>query len=245
MSFTVYPAMDLRKGKVVRLEQGDDKRVTVYHDDPLAVAHQFREEGALWMHMVNLDGAFMDASRNYTKLSKMLEKARMLVQFGGGLRDANGIMYALACGAARVVLGTVALRKPEVVKEAVKKYGAEEIAVGIDARNGIVAIEGWVESTGVKADYLAKQMIDIGVKRFIYTDIARDGMLTGPDLDGACRIADLGVSVIASGGVGELSHVAAAKERGLEGIIVGKALYEGRFTLTQAMAISGTQRRPR
>lgn len=238
MSFTVYPAIDLRKGKVVRLEQGEASRETVYSEDPLTIALEFREQGAHWMHMVNLDGAFGDAQRNYTKLSKMLEKARMLVQFGGGIRDEQGVLFALACGAARVVLGTVALRKPEVVKAAVAKHGAEYIAVGIDARNGMVAIEGWVESTGVRAEFLAKQMAEIGIKRFIYTDIARDGMLTGPDLDGACRIADLGVSVIASGGVGDLSHVKAAKDRGLEGIIVGKALYEGRFTLREALAIA-------
>ena len=115
MSFTVYPAIDLRKGKVVRLEQGEASRETVYSEDPLTIALEFREQGAHWMHMVNLDGAFGDAQRNYTKLSKMLEKARMLVQFGGGIRDEQGVLFALACGAARVVLGTVALRKPEVV----------------------------------------------------------------------------------------------------------------------------------
>jgi phosphoribosylformimino-5-aminoimidazole carboxamide ribotide isomerase len=238
MSFTVYPAIDLRKGKVVRLQQGDAARETVYSDDPVAIAQQFREQGATWLHVVNLDGAFGEAQRNYTKLSKILDKARMLAQFGGGIRDEPGVLYAIACGAARVVLGTVALRKPEVVKDAIAKHGSDCIAVGIDARKGIVAIEGWVESTGVNAEYLAKKMIELGVKRFIYTDIARDGMLTGPDLDGARRIADLGAAVIASGGVGDLSHVQAAKDRGLEGIIVGKALYEERFTLREALDIA-------
>ncbi|CAG0961436.1 phosphoribosylformimino-5-aminoimidazole carboxamide ribotide isomerase [Planctomycetaceae bacterium] len=241
MTFTVYPAIDLRKGKVVRLQQGEASQVTVYSDDPVAVAQGFRNQGALWLHVVNLDGAFGESQRNYTKVGKILEKAHMLVQFGGGLRDASGILFAMAAGAARVVLGTVALRKPEVVAEAVKKYGADRIAVGIDARNGKVAIEGWVETTGVRADYLVKQMMELGVERFIYTDIARDGMMVGPDVEGGKRLCDLGAKVILSGGVGSLEHVKAAAESGAEGLIVGKALYEGRFTLIEALAFNRKQ----
>lgn len=238
MTFTVYPAIDLRKGKVVRLQQGEASHETVYADDPVAVAQRFREDGALWIHVVNLDGAFGEAQRNFTKIGKILEKARMLVQFGGGLRDATNILYAMAAGAARVVLGTVAMRKPEVVAQAVKEYGAERVAVGIDARDGKVAIEGWVETTGVRADFLVKQMMELGVERFIYTDIARDGMMVGPDIDGGKRLCDLGAKIVLSGGVGSLDHVEAAARSGAEGLIVGKALYERRFTLREALAFN-------
>lgn len=235
MTFTVYPAIDLRKGKVVRLQQGEAGREKVYGDNPVAVARGFREDGASWIHVVNLDGAFGGAQSNFAELKRIAELG-IAVQFGGGLREAADIELALAAGAARVVLGTVALRNPELVAESVKRHGADRIAVGIDARDGKAAIAGWVETTDTTVDALAKRMMALGVTRFIYTDIARDGMMVGPDIEGGKRLMALGAKVILSGGVGNLEHAKAAAESGAEGLIIGKALYEGQFTLREALA---------
>ena len=236
--FTVYPAIDLRGGKAVRLEQGLASKQKVYSENPAAIARFFEGEGATWLHVVNLDGAFGVESGNLSILREICELVAIPVQFGGGLKERASIEQALELGVARVVLGTAALRHPELVAELAPELG-EKLAIGIDAKNGKVAVAGWVETTDVVAIELAKRMIDVGVRRFIYTDISRDGMESGPDIDGALEIASLGAKVIASGGVGTLAHISACKAAGgdVEGIIVGRALYEKRFSLSEALAV--------
>jgi phosphoribosylformimino-5-aminoimidazole carboxamide ribotide isomerase len=240
--FTIYPAIDLRHGKVVRLQQGRADAQTTYDSDPTAVAREFAALGAQWLHVVNLDGAFGEATENLAVLRAICNSVEIPVQFGGGLRSAGDVEQALGRGAARVILGTVSLRDPELVKALAAAYG-DKVVVGIDAREGKVAVEGWVETSDVSATELCTRMLEIGVSRFIYTDIARDGMFTGPDLEGAQELAQTGASVIASGGVGNLEHVAAAAISGAEGLIIGKALYEERFTLDMALATAQEARK--
>lgn len=239
--FTLYPAIDLRGGKAVRLTQGRADQQTVYGEDPVAIARDFAARGARWLHVVNLDGAFGEDSRNLEVLRAICAAVAVPVQFGGGLRSEADVDRALAAGAKRVILGTVALRDPALVKTLARRLG-EKLAVGIDAKGGRVAVAGWLEVSETTSLELARRMIDAGVNRFIYTDIARDGMLVGPDLDGAKAVGRLGCRVIASGGVGDLSHVraAAGANDGVDGLIIGKALYERRFTLNEALATAQT-----
>lgn len=236
MAFTIYPAIDLRAGKAVRLQQGRADLQTTYSDDPVAVAADFAASGAAWLHVVNLDGAFGDASPNLEVLRAICAAVKLPVQFGGGLRSEADMDRALNAGARRVILGTVALRNPALVQAAAGRLG-DQLCVGIDSRGGMVAVEGWVETSSVSSAELARRMIHAGVRRFVYTDIARDGMLVGPDLDGTRALAALGAGVIASGGVGTLAHVQAAATcgAGVDGLIIGKALYERRFTLREAL----------
>lgn len=236
MRLTLLPAIDLRHGTVVRLTQGDAGRATVYSDDPVRQAREFESQGATWLHVVNLDGAFGEASQNMAVVREICRAVRLPVQFGGGLRDERAVSQALELGVARVILGTVAVKEPHLVKSLAPKLG-DKLAVGIDARGGMVAVEGWVAASELTSQELAGRMMDAGVLRFIYTDIGRDGMLCGPDLSGAKTLQALGCKVIASGGVGSLDHVADAARAGVEGLIVGKALYEGRFTLRQAVSV--------
>lgn len=234
--FTIYPAIDLRGGRVVRLQQGRADAETVYGEDPSAVAHDFAAQGAQWLHVVNLDGAFGEASENLAVLRSICTAVKIPVEFGGGLRSRADVEQAFKLGVQRVILGTVALRDPALVQELAAAYG-EQVAIGIDARDGRVAVEGWVETSQVTAVELGARMRDAGISRFIYTDIARDGMLEGPDIDGAVALARSGARVIASGGVGHLDHVmtAAGAGAGVDGLIIGKALYEGRFTVREAL----------
>ncbi|MBX3473282.1 MAG: 1-(5-phosphoribosyl)-5-[(5-phosphoribosylamino)methylideneamino]imidazole-4-carboxamide isomerase [Planctomycetes bacterium] len=236
-NFTLYPAIDLRGGKAVRLTQGRADQQTVYGDDPPAIARDFASRGARWLHVINLDGAFGDDSRNLEILRAICASVSVPVQFGGGLRREADVDLALQAGAKRVILGTTALREPQLVRTLARRLG-ERLAVGIDAKGGKVAVSGWVEVSETTSLELARRMIDAGVNRFVYTDISRDGMLVGPDLDGARAIGRLGAHVIASGGVGDLTHVraAAGANDGVDGLIVGKALYEARFTLNEALA---------
>lgn len=234
--FTIYPAIDLRHGKVVRLQQGRADAQTTYGEDGPLVATGFADQGAQWLHVVNLDGAFGEAGENLVVLRAICDSVDIPVEFGGGLRTAKDVQQAFDRGVSRVILGTVALRDPNLVRELAREYG-DKIAVGIDARAGKVAVEGWVETSETTASELAERMVDVGVSRFIHTDIARDGMLVGPDLEGAKRLGETGAKVIASGGVGSLGHVADAARAGgsVDGLIIGKALYEARFTVRQAL----------
>lgn len=235
-NFTIYPAIDLRQGRVVRLEQGRADAQTTYGEDATVIARDFEAQGAQWLHVVNLDGAFGEASQNLAVLRAVCNSVEIPVEFGGGLRSAADVENAFKRGVERVILGTVALRNPKLVEHLVGQYG-DRIAVGIDAKDGMVAVEGWVETSEVSATDLAARMFEVGVKRFIYTDIARDGMLVGPDLVGAHKLSQTGARVIASGGVGTLEHVESAAKTGdgVDGLIIGKALYEGRFTVRQAL----------
>ncbi|MEO6055528.1 MAG: 1-(5-phosphoribosyl)-5-[(5-phosphoribosylamino)methylideneamino] imidazole-4-carboxamide isomerase [Gemmatimonadales bacterium] len=236
----LFPAIDIRHGRVVRLNQGVATRQTVYGDDPVAVARGFAEQGAAWIHVVDLDRAFGDGE-NLALVRRLVAAVGSIVrvQLGGGLRTADLVREGLAQGASRVVIGTAAAIDPAMVPAAVAAAGAERIAVGIDARDGLVAIRGWTETAPLRADALAARVVAAGVRTLIYTDVSRDGMLTGPDLDGALRLQAMGAGVIASGGVGGLEDIRGAREAGLAGAIVGRALYEGRFALAEALAAAG------
>ncbi len=233
----LLPAIDVRHGRVVRLSQGEAHRETVYGDDPLAVAERFADEGAGWLHLVDLDRAFGDGD-NAALLGRVIAGlgGRLRVQVGGGFRTLEAIEPMLELGAARVVIGTAAVRSPELVPAAVERAGSGRLAVGIDARAGMVAIRGWREETGERAADVAARVIAQGIRTLVYTDVARDGMLEGPDLAGAAALQALGADVIASGGVASLEDLRRARDAGLAGVIVGRAIYEGRFTVGAAVA---------
>lgn len=232
----LFPAIDIRHGRVVRLSQGEATRQTVYGEDPVAVAERFAGEGATWIHVVDLDRAF-GAGENLAVVRRIvaLVGRRVRVQLGGGLRTVELVREGLEQGVSRAVIGTAAAIDPAIVPGAVAALGADRIAVGIDARDGRAAIRGWTETSDLTAEALARRVAGEGVRTVIYTDVARDGMLTGPDLDGALRLQATGVSVIASGGIAGAGDVRAAREAGLAGAIVGRALYEGRLTLAEAL----------
>jgi phosphoribosylformimino-5-aminoimidazole carboxamide ribotide isomerase len=238
--FTIYPAIDLRAGYVVRLKEGDPNRKTTYSDDPAHVAQNWLKAGAQWLHVVNLDGAFDENDlANQAALRDILDVASKFearVQFGGGIRALKMIEDVLSLGVSRVVLGTIAVEQPQLVTDAVKKMGAEKIAVGIDARDGLVRVRGWQADGGIRATDLALQMRTLGVSTVIFTDIHRDGLGSGLNIASTRHLADAsGLDVIASGGVHTLSDVIAAREASLAGVIVGRALYEGTLELKTAL----------
>ena len=232
----LFPAIDIRPGRVVRLSQGEATRQTVYGDDPVAVAERFAEQGATWIHLVDLDRAFGDGE-NLSLVRRIVARVgrELRVQLGGGLRTVERVREGLEQGVGRVVIGTAAAIDPSVVAAAIAAVGAERIAVGIDARDGQVAIRGWTETVPLAAETLARRVVGEGVRTIVYTDVARDGMLTGPDLAGARRLQAAGAGVIASGGVAGLDDIRAVREAGLAGAIVGRALYEGRLDLVEAL----------
>ncbi|MDH7487852.1 MAG: 1-(5-phosphoribosyl)-5-[(5-phosphoribosylamino)methylideneamino] imidazole-4-carboxamide isomerase [Anaerolineae bacterium] len=257
----VYPAIDLRGGRVVRLRQGRAEAETVYADDPAAVARRWVAQGAEWLHIVNLDGAFSritdhasrithhgsrithHGSRMPLNLQRLQEICAAVpatpIQFGGGLRTLADIELALTLGAARVVLGTAAVQEPELVGEAVQRFGAERVAVALDARQGRVAIHGWRETSKVTAVALGRAMRKCGVCYALYTDIARDGMLTGVNVAATAALAQAtGLRVIASGGVATLDDVRrlrAQEASGIVGVIIGQALYSGALSLADVL----------
>lgn len=236
----LFPAIDIRHGRVVRLSQGEATRQTVYGEDPVAVAARFADQGARWIHVVDLDRAFGDGE-NLGLVRRIVAAVggQARVQLGGGLRTVALLREGLEQGVSRGVIGTAAAIDPAVVPAAVAALGADRIAVGIDARDGRVAIRGWTELSDLTAEALARRVARDGVGAVIYTDVGRDGMLTGPDLDGARRLQAAGVGVIASGGIAGAGDIRAAREAGLAGAIVGRALYEGRVTLAEALAAAG------
>ena len=238
---TIYPAIDIRGGRCVRLTQGRPDAETVYSEDPTSVAADFKAAGAEWVHVVDLDGAFAGEPRNLAVVKRIVALG-LKVQLGGGLRTRESVESALKMGAARVVIGTRAVESEPFVSELVAAFGAR-VAVGIDARNGKVAIKGWVDTTESSAIGLARRMDALGVATLIHTDVSTDGMLTGPNL--AAQEAMLGAvaaKVIASGGISRLEDVTllieAKKNRpNLDGVIVGKAIYEGRVLLRDLLAL--------
>ena len=235
----ILPAIDIRRGRVVRLSQGAADRETVYAEDPLAQAERFLEAGARWLHLVDLDRAFGDGS-NVAVVGCIARAAegRAFVQYGGGLRSPDAIAEALDAGVTRAVIGTAAVHDTSLVARAVAAHGASWLAVALDARNGEVAVRGWTESSGLPVLDVARRVLDAGARTIVYTDIARDGMLTGPDLAGCSAIASLGAVVIASGGFASLEDVRHAAEAGASGVILGRSLYERTIDLSDALAVA-------
>jgi phosphoribosylformimino-5-aminoimidazole carboxamide ribotide isomerase len=230
------PAIDIRSGRVVRLSQGEQTRQTVYGDDPIAVAERFVHEGARWIHVVDLDRAFGTGS-NAAIVQTLVHQlgSRVQVQLGGGFRTLDLVRAAADIGAARIVIGTAAAMDPDFIPSALAVAGPNRLAVAIDVRAEYVAVRGWTETSGRRADDLAREVIRQGIDTLVYTDIDRDGMLAGPDLSGAAALQTTGARVIASGGVAGVADIQNACAAGLAGIIVGRALYEGRVGLADAI----------
>ena len=235
----LYPAIDLKDGACVRLRRGDMADATVYNRDPAAQARAFAAAGFAWLHVVDLDGAVAGAARNQPAVRAILAAAKLPVQLGGGIRDLEAIEGWLAAGVARVILGTAAVERPALVAEASRRHPGR-IAVGIDARAGRIATRGWTHTTGTRAIDLARKLADAGAAAFIYTDIERDGVLAGPNLDATAALAEaVETPVIASGGVGSLADLralAALESVGVAGVICGRALYDGRIEPGAALA---------
>lgn len=235
----VFPAIDLLDGKAVRLAQGRLDAVTVYNDDPADQARQWAEGGAEWLHVVDLDGAVTGEPANLGHVRAIVEAVGVPVQVGGGVRSTETIRRLLDAGVRRVILGTKLVTEPEFVSEAVAELGGEAVVAGIDARDGRVAIEGWRQGTGVGVLEIVDELELLGVRRLAYTDIALDGMQTGPNY-GAYKVLEARVDlpIIASGGVASLDDIRDLQGigPGIEGVIVGRALYEGNFTLPEAIA---------
>jgi phosphoribosylformimino-5-aminoimidazole carboxamide ribotide isomerase len=238
----VIPAIDLRQGKCVRLTQGHKRTATFYDGDPVKVAEDFERDGARLLHVVDLDGAFSESNkRNRYVLRELVRAVSIPLQFGGGLRGTEDIEQVIGLGVGRVVIGTLAVESPDTLAKIVRQFGVERVAVGIDARNGQVVTRGWETEERMSALILARQVAAAGVERIIYTDVQRDGTLIGVNIDQTCLIAgSSGLKVTASGGVAsldDLERLRAVSHCGVDSVIVGKALYEGRFTLPDAIAI--------
>lgn len=237
----IYPAIDLRGGNCVRLVKGDFSRETIYSRDPGAMAREWAAAGASSIHVVDLDGALAGESRNLTAIRAIMEQGGIPIEVGGGIRNMSHIERLLTAGVHQVILGSAAVKNPQLVKEACRAYPGR-IVVGIDAKNGDVAVEGWEASGHIQAEELAKKMAVAGVERIIFTDIARDGMLSGVNVEATVAVAKAsGLKVTASGGVASLEDLKILKKRetdGVEGCIIGKALYTGAIDLRQAVAIA-------
>ncbi len=236
----LFPAIDIRAGRVVRLSQGDAARETSYHDDPVAQAEAFLAAGVRWIHVVDLDRAF-GSGDNLAVLGRLAARTagQVRLQVGGGLRSVGALKAVLDLGTTRVVLGTMAVTDPAFVQAALTEIGPDRVAIGLDARAGKVAIRGWVDTTDLLAVDVCRRVLDHGARTIIYTDVSRDGMLTGPDLEGAVRLRELGAAVIASGGVSTLEDLRAVRSAGLAGAIVGRAIYEGKFTVAEGLEALG------
>lgn len=241
-ALTLYPAIDLKGGACVRLKQGDMEAATHYSDDPAAQAQLFAEAGCRFLHVVDLDGAFAGQSANIDAIQEIIRRTSLPIQLGGGLRNLGAIEHWLEAGINRVILGSAAVKNPDLVREAARKWPGR-IVVGIDARHGYVATEGWAEVSELTAVDLARRMEDTGVSAIIFTEITRDGMLEGLDLEQTAALArKISIPVIASGGVGSLEHLKALYRiartvPGIEGVIVGKAIYDGRINLPEAIKL--------
>lgn len=238
--FTIFPAIDLRNGQVVRLKEGDPARQTAYSNDPAETARRWFSMGASWLHVINLDGAFAESdSSNQRALWAILRVANEFgaqVQFGGGLRSLEAIGMVLEAGIRRAIIGTLAVERQDVLAAALSRFGSKRITAGIDARDGLVRVRGWQESSSVPATDLARQMKTLGLRTVVFTDVSRDGMGLGLNIAATRELADVsGLDVIASGGVHTLEDVLAARRAGLAGAIIGRALYEGTIDLKVAL----------
>ena len=237
----IIPAIDLRNGRCVRLSQGRKDAATIYDSDPIAVAKDFERDGAELIHVVDLDGAFGEGRQSRNIGLRVIQSVSVPVQFGGGLREVRDVDEMINAGASRVVIGTLAAESPSILEELVTKFD-DRIVVGIDARDGEVRTRGWESRGKILAVDLARRVAQVGVKRIVYTDVSRDGMLSGPNIEQTVSIArESGLRVTASGGISSLADIerlrAASDGTEVDSVIVGKALYEGRFTLKEALSL--------
>lgn len=237
----IFPAIDIRGGKCVRLFKGDFSQETVFSDKPEDMAVKWQSQGGKFLHLVDLDGAVARKPQNLGVVQRIIDSVDIPVELGGGIRTMENIDEALSLGVQRVILGSVAVQNPQLVKDACRKYG-ERIVVGIDAKDGIVAVDGWGISGNIEVGELARQMADVGVKTIIYTDISRDGTLSGVNVEATAKLArESGVKVVASGGVKSLADIRALlpyEKDGIEGVIVGKSIYTGSLQLQEAVALA-------
>lgn len=233
----IYPAIDIIDGKCVRLVQGKFDQVSVYGDDLVEIAMRWKDSGAKWLHMVDLDGARGRKNSNPERIKEVVEATGLLIEVGGGIRDMKSLENVLSNGVSRAIIGTAAVKNPEFLKEAVKEYGSK-IAVGIDAKDGMVAIDGWENKSTLEAVEFAKEVENVGVKTIIYTDISRDGMMMGPNMKAMLSMKDaVSMEVIASGGVSSIEDLIELDRIGMPGAIVGKALYNGAIDLKKAFEL--------
>ncbi|HEX3021055.1 MAG TPA: 1-(5-phosphoribosyl)-5-[(5-phosphoribosylamino)methylideneamino]imidazole-4-carboxamide isomerase [Lachnospiraceae bacterium] len=234
----LYPAIDIRNGQCVRLRQGQFEDQEVYSDSPVKVAKQWESQGATFIHLVDLDGALRGHGMNEEVIKEITRSISIPVQVGGGIRTIKDIDNKINLGVNRVIIGTKAVENPAFVREAIVTFGADRIVVGIDAKNGMVAIEGWEKVSSYNAVTLAIKMKDLGVKTIVYTDISKDGMLQGPNVEHTKEMVDMtGLDIIASGGVSSLKDLESVDHVHVHGAIIGKALYENRINLSEAIQI--------
>jgi phosphoribosylformimino-5-aminoimidazole carboxamide ribotide isomerase len=231
----IIPAIDLRNGKCVRLYQGDYKKETVFSDDPVSVALRWQSEGATRLHLVDLDGAAKGELCNLNAIEEIVGAVDIPVQVGGGVRSLETIEQLLELGVGRAILGTVAVENPDLIEEACRRFG-EQVVIGIDARDGWVATRGWLQQSTTTAGELAQKMAALGAKRFIYTDISRDGTLPSPNFEAIAELlSQVSVPVVAAGGISSVEHLARLSAIGVEGAIVGRAIYTGDVRLEEAV----------
>lgn len=237
----IFPAIDIRGGKCVRLVEGRFDQETVYGDDPAVMAERFSEAGARFIHVVDLDGALAGEGRNLSVIKRIIACSKIPIELGGGIRSLKNVAQMLELGVNRVILGSAAVHDPQLVAEACRHYPGQ-VVVGIDAKNGEVAVDGWGIGSGMNYIELGKRMADLGLEHLIFTDISRDGKLSGVNVEATAKLArETGLKVVASGGVASLDDLRALKkyeQDGLEGVIIGKALYTGAINLKEALALA-------
>jgi len=232
----LYPAIDLKDGQCVRLKQGEFKEITVYSQKPEEVAALWQSQGATFLHLVDLDGALAGRSVNEKVIKKIADTVSMPIEIGGGIRSEEAIESMLSLGVARVIIGTKAVENPEFIRDMVKKFGQDRIVAGVDAKDGMVAVEGWEKISGITASELCNRMREYGVRHIVYTDISRDGMLTGPNVENTKKLTEeTGMDIIASGGMSSMEDLRQLYREGVRGAIIGKALYEKRIDLKEAI----------
>lgn len=237
----LYPAIDIRSGRVVRLSQGDLSSATVYEQDPVAMAERFVWQGARWVHIVDLDRAHGDGE-NSVVIERIVQRvgSYVQIQLGGGLRTLERVREVLSLEVARIVLGTTAITDPTFAAAVLAMTEPSRVATAIDARHGLVALRGWLETSTLKSGDVARQAVEQGIRTIVYTDIGREGMFHGPDIKGAVELQQAGAGILASGGIGSLDDLRAMAQAGIAGAVIGRALYENRFTLQSALkAVDG------
>lgn len=232
----LYPAIDLKDGQCVRLKQGEFKEITVYSQKPEEVAALWQSQGATFLHLVDLDGALAGRSVNDKVIKKIADTVSIPIEIGGGIRSEEAIESMLSLGVTRVIIGTKAVENPEFIRDMVKKFGPDRIVAGVDAKDGMVAVEGWEKISGISALELCNRMKEYGVRHIVYTDISRDGMLSGPNVEYTKRLTEeTGMDIIASGGMSSMEDLKQLTRAGVCGAIIGKALYEKRIDLKEAI----------